>query len=584
MSRSKVPPSLVTAALGLALVAGCSSPGSGALPLGEPCAPVPAGQAATECADGICIALDTASGVCARACVDDSGCPDDYRCTAAGAYGRLCLKRDGCSADADCPAGHVCNPTTGNCHVKVQRTLCSPCQDDAQCPAGGACFTAVGSGEQFCTSPCDPPGSCPAGYACESIPVGPQKAPTPQCVPAARTCNAGRPLCSPCLGDDECGGPLDLCVRNVVSGETFCGTDCDPNAGAAACPVGFGCVDLALRGHGEAGRFQCVPNANSCRGYCDAADEPRQVAQCGLGRACDANACRPATDGRQCAPCASNDDCRRGPHPEYRCIVNDCPDCPFQGESFCASPCADDAACEAVFGAGFLCRPVTDGAGETRGYCMPRRGSCSSGTGRLGEACGEGGAAGCLTGLCLTAGSQSLCTQACAKDVDCGDAHYRCCSYTADGGHDCAPPVRGVDGPLSGSGICAPNGGLFGDDCSPGRSPCQSGTCLDLGTARLCTVPCAAGCPEGFSCRTASTQEGADVREVCFPNGGGQPGAACDFGPAACESGLCIRKDSGPLCTAACTGADGCPGGWSCELLAAVDERSVQACLPPSLQ
>jgi hypothetical protein len=33
-----------------------------------------------------------------------------------------------------------------------------------------------------------------------------------------------------------------------------------------------------------------------------------------------------------------------------------------------------------------------------------------------------------------------------------------------------------------------------------------------------------------------------------------------------------------------CAGADECPEGWSCELLAAVDERSVQACLPPSLQ
>ena len=137
---------------------------------------------------------------------------------------------------------------------------------------------------------------------------------------------------------------------------------------------------------------------------------------------------------------------------------------------------------------------------------------------------------------------------------------------------------------MSGSGICAPSGGLFGDDCTPGRAPCQCGTCLDLGTARLCTVSCAAGCPEGFSCRTASTQDGVEQREVCFPNGGGQPGAACDFGPAACETGLCIRKDSGPLCTSACAGADECPEGWSCELLAAVDERSVQACLPPSLQ
>ena len=559
-----------------ALVAACSDSGPVPLALGEACNPVPAGQVSTECADGICLARDSASGVCARACSDDGACGDGFRCTASGAYGRVCLAREGCKEDGDCPAGHVCNATTGRCHVAVQRTLCSPCQDDAQCPTGGSCFTAVGSGEQFCTTACGTGGSCPAGYGCKDVPVGVERTPAPQCVPAAHTCNAGRPLCSPCLGDDECGGPLDLCVRNVVSGERFCGTDCDVDAGASACPQGFGCVDLALNGD-LPGPFQCVPNANSCRGFCNAPDEPGQVAQCGIGRECTANTCRPATDGRECAPCATNDDCRRGAHPEYRCVVNDCPDCPFKGESFCASPCADDAACQAVFGAGFVCKPVPDGVGETRSYCLPRRGTCVTGTGRLGEACGPEGAGGCLTGVCLSAGSQALCSQLCAADMDCGGTHYRCCPYTADGGHDCAAP-------LSGNGVCAPNGGLFGDDCSPGRPPCQSGTCLDLGTARLCTLPCAAGCPAGFSCRAASTLDGAEQREVCFPNGGGQPGASCEFGPAACESGLCIRKDSGPTCTLPCAAAADCPEGWTCELLAAVDAQSVQACLPPSLQ
>ena len=147
--------------------------------------------------------------------------------------------------------------------------------------------------------------------------------------------------------------------------------------------------------------------------------------------------------------------------------------------------------------------------------------------------------------------------------------------------------TRNLDGPVSGMGVCAPLGGLFGDDCSPGRPPCQTGTCLDLGTARVCTVPCAPGCPPNFTCRKAQLLSGADAGaqqvDVCFPVGGGQAGAACAFGPAACESGLCIRKGSGPVCTQTCTADAGCPAGWRCAQVLTVDNQSLQACLPPSL-
>jgi len=154
-----------------------------------------------------------------------------------------------------------------------------------------------------------------------------------------------------------------------------------------------------------------------------------------------------------------------------------------------------------------------------------------------------------------------------------------------NGAYDCSPAQRGPNGPLSGMGVCAPLGGLFGDDCSPGRSPCQSGTCLDLGTATLCTQTCPAGtCPDGFVCRKADLPDGSGQTDVCFPDGGGLAGANCDFGPAACSSGLCIRKESGPICTQACTDDTGCPTDWKCELQSTVDLQSVQACLPPDLQ
>jgi len=421
-------------------------------------------------------------------------------------------------------------------------------------------------------------------------------------VPTSQSCNAGKELCAPCAGDVECGGPFDLCVRNVVSGEHFCGRDCNPaknvcptdgcdpasldSAQNPECPSGFSCTNIGKSDDPNVkGPFQCVPNSNTCEGYCSAADEAGQLRQCGLGKACTGEKCVPATDGRECSPCGSNDDCRRGTHAENRCVVNNCENCPFKGEAFCASPCADDAACVTSFGPGFVCKKVADTSGAMKSYCLPQRGTCQSGLGQLGSDCSVHGAQDCLAGVCLHAGTTSLCSLPCTKDVNCGDTRYRCCEAGANG-YDCSEGKRVADGPKSGSGVCAPLGGLFGDDCSPGRPPCQTGTCLDLGTARLCSTTCANGaaCPGGFTCRKAQLQGMSGELDVCFPAGGGQSGANCAFGPAACESGLCIRKDSGPICTQSCAMGEACPDGWSCGSAPLVTGMQTQVCIPPSLQ
>ncbi len=578
----------------VAFLAACGSSGAAQLSYGAACVP---GEASTECTDGLCVALDDQSGFCTRTCDDD--CPQGSVCEAAGRYGKICRPLVGCKTEVDCPAGHTCNAETGNCYIAVSRSLCSPCQDVSQCPSGGACFKAIGSGEQFCTSACGADDTCPTGYECREAPVGAANALVKQCVPVSETCNQGRRLCTACEGDNECGGPADLCVRNVVSGERFCGRDCNPakNVCPAAgcepalldsaqnpeCPNGFSCVNLSLNGAGIGrGPFQCVPNSNSCVGFCDASAEVGQVSQCGLGKLCVDNKCQPATDGRMCASCSDNDDCRGGGFTENRCITNNCTDCPFRGESFCSTACADDAACTASFGVGFVCKPVADPTGVMRSYCMPQRGTCQSGLKRLGDDCSGQGAQDCVTGLCVASGLASFCSVSCAADADCDDGRYRCCEAVASG-YDCSAEHRAGEGPKSGAGVCSPTGGLFGDDCAPGRAPCQSGTCLDLGTARVCTVTCASGaCQSGFSCRKAQVAGGEPV-DVCFPNGGGKAGSSCSFGPAACESGLCIRKDSGNICTLGCTTSTDCPESWTCELSLSVTNQSMQSCLPPVL-
>ncbi len=562
-----------------------------------------AGDSAQVCGD-LCIALDDQTGFCSFPCTGDTQCPEGSFCLPAGRYGTVCQPLRGCKADVDCPAGHSCNADTGNCFVSVTRGLCSPCQDDKQCPTGGSCFVGVGSRERFCTTACASGDVCPTGFTCRSVPAGKAGAELKQCVPLNETCNAGRTLCAACSGDQECGGPFDLCVRNVVSQESFCGKDCnpernlcpsascDPTKLAAAqnpdCPAGFACAIVGQSNDAaQRSLHQCVPIANTCKGYCDASDDVGQISQCGLGQVCRQNACEPATDGRVCSPCSNNDDCRRGGFPENRCIVNNCTDCAFRGESFCSTSCADDAACERSFGAGFVCKEVADQGGARRKFCMPQRGTCQSGLRRLGEDCAQNGARDCVTGLCVSAGLSSFCSIACQRDAQCGDARYRCCEVV-NGQYDCSEPQRGTSGPKSGQGVCAPITGLFGDDCSPGQPPCQSGTCLDLGTARVCSVLCSGGaaCPANFVCRKATQGPGAAAQQVdvCFPSGGGVAGSDCSFGPAACQSGLCIRKELGPVCTVPCAGGADCPEGWACDSLPSVTNQTVQACLPPELQ
>ena len=581
------------------LFAACGPTGPKPILLGLPCVP---GEPSSVCASGLCLALDNQSGFCTDTCTTDDQCPTDFLCQASGRYGRICRPLVGCKTDVDCPSGHTCNAASGNCYIAVSRSLCGPCQDDKQCPAGGSCFSAIGSGEQFCTTACGAGDTCPMGYGCRELPVGPMGTKVKQCAPDTESCNNGRGICAPCQGDAECGGPFDLCVRNVVSGATFCGRDCNPQhnicptigcdptkLGSAEnpdCPTAFSCTNIGQSDDPSViGPFQCVPNSNTCEGYCDSTDTIGQLSQCGLGKVCTNNVCTASNDGRMCSSCADNDDCRRGGFTENRCIVNNCTDCPFAGEAFCSTPCADDAACVRSFGAGFVCKPVTDPSAPQRSYCMPQRGTCKSGLGRLGESCVVAGAQDCVTGYCLEAGNNDFCSGPCTSDAQCGDTRFRCCEQSPTGGYDCSEPHRSATGPLSGSGVCSPIGGLFGDDCSPGRAPCQSGTCLDLGTARVCSVTCGNGsCPSGFACRQALAADGVTQVPVCFPNGGGKPGADCDFGPAACESGLCIRKDSGPICTVGCMADGDCPDGWICDVLRTVTDSSVQACLPPALQ
>ncbi|HWV38338.1 MAG TPA: hypothetical protein VN033_07655 [Vulgatibacter sp.] len=578
------------AALALAaacVLAGCTSSLPSFPVAGEPCDPT----GPDRCRDSFCLRLDE-GGVCSVPCADDFDCPGGLTCQVDGRLEALvCKPGVRCTTDDGCPSGHRCDASRGSCYIPVRRGLCAPCTADSQCPSGGSCLRALGSGERFCTAPCTP--GCPDGYRCRTIPptrVGEQE--TRQCVPESETCHAGRPLCAPCSGDAECADGTARCVENLLTGERFCGIACSPTCTwsearqdwidsttdapcRSGCPRNFTCTRISDPS-GEV--FQCVPNALTCSGWCEPGDLRSDLAQCGPGATCVGNECRIADDGRACAPCTDDDQCNVGGLTGGLCLAN-----VQSGETFCAPACEDLADCASRWGAGFDCLLV-----DGDRVCVPLQATCVRAGRGLGSDCSVGGPADCLSGICVHYGERGLCSAPCEADAECGDARQRCCAVvpTEDGATiDCDRP----SGPAG--GVCVPREGEFGDDCDPGRAPCHDGFCLDIGTARLCTAACvddascdeASGTSGGFECRQARAVDGGgapgELVNVCFPSGGGAIGSDCTFGPAACADRLCIKKESGNVCTRSCA-EDDCPPGWRCGDTRTVDDRPVRVCLP----
>jgi hypothetical protein len=116
--------------------------------------------------------------------------------------------------------------------------------------------------------------------------------------------------------------------------------------------------------------------------------------------------------------------------------------------------------------------------------------------------------------------------------------------------------------------------------------------------AQLCTRGCdpndlascqvASASSTTFSCQQAALENpdgtaSTSTIDICFPSGGGAVGATCTFGPAACKSHYCLKKDSGNVCTAKCTAADAatvCPTGWNCSSVDEVGGGSDLFCVP----
>lgn len=150
-----------------------------------------------------------------------------------------------------------------------------PCTSGEDC-LSGYCIQTEAYGE-VCTVYCEE--ECPFNWKCKSKSVGADI--IFLCAPPETD------LCEPCLEDDECGSPVDLCLPIGTDQETFCAIACTSDED---CPNDYHCIpSTGVEGEPQ----QCQPASGSCTclGALDGSTEPcineSEFGKCFGERLCD---------------------------------------------------------------------------------------------------------------------------------------------------------------------------------------------------------------------------------------------------------------------------------------------------------
>ena len=122
--------------------------------------------------------------------------------------------------------------------------------------------------------------------------------------------------------------------------------------------------------------------------------------------------------------------------------------------------------------------------------------------------------------------------------------------------------------------------GDFGAPCQS-NTECESGWCVRSETGNVCTRTCIDQCPDGWGC-VGVTNTGGDVTFICMPRDYHlcQPCASA----SQCGQGLCVELEDGLACTRPCSDKDPCPDGYSCQVLTpeASPDAATSQCVPVS--
>ena len=221
---------------------------------------------------------------------------------------------------------------------------------------------------------------------------------------------------------------------------------------------------------------------------------PRTLSQDDLEGVCSLY---PSGGGPQCAEsgdCPSMQECVQGQCVNVSSgegqIGDDCSVAPCDqslvcvqsqdNSSFCTRVC-NDGTCPGGWG----CYAVNSSQGQVN-LCLPQQGG--NGDLNFGEACESGPE--CASGLCVSDGQQTFCSQSCAGEEDC--PNQSTCQGLSNGGGACIP-TEGSD-----------NETPFGTPCMQ-PSDCENGLCLDDDIELYCTLVCNTDrdCPEYAACLSA---------------------------------------------------------------------------------
>ena len=120
--------------------------------------------------------------------------------------------------------------------------------------------------------------------------------------------------------------------------------------------------------------------------------------------------------------------------------------------------------------------------------------------------------------------------------------------------------------------------GDWGEDCGSNED-CDSGFCIDVDGASVCTVTCLEECPEDWVCKGIDTPP--DWTFICVPPAGNlckpcEADADCHY-----QGDLCLPiGETGTYCGTDCGAGQGCPAGYECGAVELEGQDAAAQCLP----